>query len=87
MGQHRYIVRASELNSWEYCHRSWWLRQVAGLEPSAAAQARMDAGTRRHAAHGRGVWLVGWLWRAGAALLAAGALAGVVWWLLTGAGP
>jgi hypothetical protein len=87
MGQHRYIVRASDLNSWEYCHRSWWLRQVAGLEPSAAAQARMDAGTWRHAAHGRGVWLAGWLWRAGAALLAAGALAGVVWWLLTGAGP
>lgn len=86
MGQHRYIVRASELNSWEYCHRSWWLRQVAGLEPSAAARARMDAGTARHAAHGRGVWLAGWLWRAGAALFAAGVLAGIGWWLLTLAG-
>ena len=86
MGQHRYIVRASELNSWEYCHRSWWLRQVAGLEPSAEAQGRMDAGTRRHVAHGRGVWLAGRLWRAGAALVGGGILAGIGWWLLTMAG-
>lgn len=82
MGQHRYIVRASELNSWEYCHRSWWLRQVAGLEPSAAAQDRMEAGTRRHAAHGRGVARAGKLWRAGVALLAGGALVGGLWWIL-----
>jgi hypothetical protein len=81
--QHRYIVRASDLNSWEYCHRNWWLRRVAGVEPSAEAQGRMDAGTRRHAAHGRGVVLAGLLWRAGVALLAGGILAGGVWWILT----
>ena len=35
------IIRASELNSYEYCHRSWWLRVVAGVEPPPDAQARL----------------------------------------------
>jgi len=59
------------------------LGELKGIFLSAAARARMDAGTQRHAAHGRGVWLAGWLWRAGAALLAGGVLAGGLWWLLT----
>jgi len=75
------VIRASELNSYEYCHRSWWLRQVAGIAPPPEAAARLEAGTQRHAAHGRGVWLAGWLWRVGVALAVLGLLLGGLWWL------
>jgi hypothetical protein len=72
-----YIVRASELGQFSYCRRAWWLRYVRGAEPGPAGQARLAGGHATHAAHGRGVWLAGALWRFGliaAALLAAGAL-------------
>jgi CRISPR/Cas system-associated exonuclease Cas4 (RecB family) len=78
-----YIVRASELNSYEYCHRSWWLRMVARVEPPPETAARFEAGTRRHAAHGRGLWLAKVARRAGFALLALGALLGGLWWVLS----
>ena len=76
-----YIVRASELNSFEYCRRAWWLRYVAGLEPDAATLARLDAGTQRHVAHGRTVRLAGLLHRIGLLLLLIGLLLGGMWWL------
>jgi CRISPR/Cas system-associated exonuclease Cas4 (RecB family) len=75
------VVRASELNSYEYCHRSWWLRMVAGVAPPPEAAARLEAGTRRHAAHGRGLWLAGVLRRAGWVLLALALLLGGLWWV------
>jgi hypothetical protein len=70
-----YIVRASELGSYAYCERAWWLRYVAGLEPAGAGRARLEAGNLRHAEHGRGVERAALLWRAG--VLCAG-LAGAV---------
>jgi len=72
--QSGYIVRASELGSYAYCERAWWLRYVAGLEPADAGRERLEAGTVRHAEHGRGVERAALLWRVG--LLCAG-LAGV----------
>jgi len=78
-----YIVRASELGSYSYCRRAWWLRYVAGLEPPAAARARLEGGHLRHAEHGRGLWMAGILWKLGVAcMIVAGALA--LFWLLTG---
>ena len=78
-----YIVRASELGTYSYCRRAWWLRYVAGLEPPAAARARLESGNIRHAEHGRGLWLAGVLWKLGVVcLVVAGVLA--LLWLLTG---
>ncbi|HET7078886.1 MAG TPA: hypothetical protein VFM49_15735 [Chloroflexia bacterium] len=78
-----YIVRASELGSYSYCRRAWWLRYVAGLEPPEAARARLEGGHLRHAEHGRGLWLAGVLWKLGVVcLVLAGVLA--LFWLLTG---
>ncbi|HEX6606088.1 MAG TPA: hypothetical protein VF276_04160 [Chloroflexia bacterium] len=77
-----YIVRASELGSYSYCRRAWWLRYVAKLEPPEAARARLEGGHLRHAEHGRGLWLAGVLWKLGlVCLMLAGALA--LLWLLT----
>jgi hypothetical protein len=77
------VIRASELNSYEYCHRAWWLRTVTGVAPPPEAAARLEAGTARHAAHGRGLWLAGALRRAGLALLVLGAVLGALWWWLS----
>ena len=78
-----YIVRASELGSYAYCHRAWWLRYVAHAEPGSAGRARLEAGTDRHAAHGRAVWLAGWLWRAGLVCAGLAGLSALLWLAFT----
>ena len=74
-----YIVRASELGSYAFCEREWWLRYVAGVKPAAAGRARLDAGTERHAEHGREVERAALLWRAGRLCLILAALAALLW--------
>lgn len=76
-----YVVRASELGRWAYCERAWWLRYVADLPTPAEAEARLDAGTLRHAEHGRRMGLAGALWKIGLVCLAVAALAGLLWLL------
>ncbi|MEI7769596.1 MAG: hypothetical protein WCI67_06390 [Chloroflexales bacterium] len=67
------MIRASEVGEYVYCARAWWLRRVAGAEPTG--QARRDLGTLRHARHSQAVALSGGLlWLAGLLLLAAAAL-------------
>ncbi|MGL4651021.1 MAG: hypothetical protein ACRC1H_16550 [Caldilineaceae bacterium] len=44
-------MRASDLASWAYCRRAWWLARVQGIAPGDAAP--LEAGTAFHAAHGR----------------------------------
>jgi len=70
------MIRASEVGEYVYCARAWWLRRVAGEEPEG--QARREAGTAIHAAHGRGVALSGVALWAGLVVLALG----VALWLL-----
>ena len=70
------MIRASEVGEYVYCARAWWLRRVAGEEPEG--QARREAGTAMHAAHGRGVALSGVALWAGLVVLALG----VALWLL-----
>lgn len=54
MGRER-LIRASEIGEYVYCHRSWWLHAVVGVEP--AGRQRREQGVARHAQHGRQVWL------------------------------
>lgn len=50
MAERRWI-RASEVQSFAYCARSWWLRYILQLEPEDHGQ--WAAGTERHRSHGR----------------------------------
>lgn len=66
MAKDRSLVRASDLGSWTYCNRAWWLAQVQGAahqDPEALAQ-----GTAAHRAHGQSVGASALLVLAGAAL-------------------
>ena len=79
-----YVVRASELGSYAYCHRQWWLRYVVGRAPTQAGQARLDRGTQRHAAHGSGLLRARLLRRAALLAFAVAVLAAVIWLLSSG---
>lgn len=51
--ERRPVIRASEIGEYVYCARAWWLRRVAGLEPTG--QARRAAGVVLHTRHSRAV--------------------------------
>jgi len=73
------IVRASELGSYAYCRRAWWLRYMAHVEPGRAGQARLDSGHVRHAEHGRAVLLAGRLRQVALVCTAAAVVMGLLW--------
>ena len=53
MARNRTLVRASDLSSWAYCGRAWWLANVQGeahQEPD-----RLTYGAVAHLRHGRSV--------------------------------
>ncbi len=60
------LIRASEVGTYAYCARAWWL-QVIQEVPSRNVQA-MQTGTRRHERHGDFVFRAR-RWRAVAYLL------------------
>jgi CRISPR/Cas system-associated exonuclease Cas4 (RecB family) len=49
-------IRASEISSFIYCQRAWWL-QTKGNIPENASE--LAAGKRIHASHGRGALKAG----------------------------
>jgi CRISPR/Cas system-associated exonuclease Cas4 (RecB family) len=66
-------VRASELGSFNYCQRAWWYQQQ---NMPSENQGAMDAGSREHREHNRGVKLaVFYRWLALAVLVIAIVLA------------
>jgi hypothetical protein len=83
MGELRWI-RASEVQAYSFCARSWWLRYVLELEP--ADRALLTAGTSRHQAQGRRVMRSEVMGRAALLILLAALLlaALAVVWLLRG---
>lgn len=50
-------IRASELADYVYCHRSWWLKRVAGYAPQNVEQ--LADGSAYHHRHGRLLHLAG----------------------------
>lgn len=48
-------VRASDVGTFLYCRRAWWLERVAGWEPGELP--RRTRGTQAHQRHGWWVWL------------------------------
>ncbi len=75
------LIRASELGTFVFCARAWWLERVEGLEPGNTEQRL--AGDAAHVAHGRRVWVAGWLRRLAWAVIAA-AVALAIWRALNG---
>ena len=47
------IIRASEIGTYMFCNRAWWLRRVEEQESTNFAE--MARGTRRHEQHARSV--------------------------------
>lgn len=84
MAKDRSLVRASDIGSWAFCQRAWWLANVRG---AVHQQSEVLAhGNQVHVAHGRQVRrfqrlrVIG-LWLIAIALILAGlALAAWVLW-------
>jgi hypothetical protein len=79
------LVRASDLATWAYCRRAWWLARVQNVAPGDAAP--LEAGAAFHTAHGRALDRARWLRRLGIVLLVialAGAAALLVIWFSPG---
>lgn len=72
MAKERSLVRASDIGSYVFCRRAWYLAQVKGVPHSDPA--RLAAGGAAHAEHGVLVQRSGHADRVGRALLAAGGL-------------
>lgn len=70
-------VSASEIASYSYCARAYWLERVVALERSSEDAERLEAGQAEHAAHGRRVALGQWLVRVAILLLVLAA--GLMW--------
>lgn len=75
MAERRWI-RASEVQSFAYCARSWWLRYVLQLAPEDHGQ--WAAGAESHRAHGRRILRGEGLRRAAIVLLALGFIVAAV---------
>jgi hypothetical protein len=46
------IIRASEIGTYQFCHRAWWY-QLQGYEPENKAE--LTGGSELHEKHGRTV--------------------------------
>jgi len=66
----RSLVRASDIASWTYCHRAWWLAHVQQAE-NENPQA-LGRGSQAHRRHGAGLVRATRLQRLGLALVLAG---------------
>lgn len=70
MPKDRSLVRASDIGTWAFCNRAWWLANVQKA-PHERPQM-LDWGDQSHAAHGRLVTRSGQLQKVGLSLLGAG---------------
>lgn len=75
-----YWIGASEIGTFVYCHKAWWLQQVEGIRPLAAPQ--LARGAAHHAAHNR-LWQRSERYRWLAYTLLLFALGVFVLWLVT----
>lgn len=60
-------IRASEITSYVYCSRAWWLRRTQRAKPQNVRELKQ--GTQHHQHHGRTVWQARLLKRTAVAIL------------------
>jgi len=70
------IIRASEIGTYQYCHRAWWYQQQ-GYKPENRVE--MDGGIEMHEQHGRLVLTSSCLQISAYGFLLVAVLAGAVW--------
>jgi hypothetical protein len=73
----RRIIRASEVGTFSYCARAWWLGSVQGRRPDDVH--RLQAGQAVHERHGQHVLLSTTLMRLAYLLLLLAGVAGAGW--------
>lgn len=71
------VIRASELGTYAYCARAWWLGAIEGVRPKDVR--RLQAGRAVHERHGQRVILSAGLVRLAYLLLMLAGLVGVGW--------
>lgn len=79
------VLRASEIASYAYCARGWWLSRVLGYRSAHTEQ--MALGEASHLGHGRRVVSFHRLERVGYLLIGLGAFLGLLvllWWMTSG---
>lgn len=74
------VLTASQIGSYLYCNRSWWLDKVGGYQPANVEE--LAAGEWVHEEHGQEVRRASRMNRAGVVLAGAGALLAFIWILL-----
>ena len=72
MAKDRSLVRASDIGTWTFCHRAWWLAQVQKV--AHQNPALLHRGEAMHQAHGRQVVRAARLQRIGMLFFAIGML-------------
>ncbi|MCL4266536.1 MAG: hypothetical protein KJ069_25300 [Anaerolineae bacterium] len=60
-------IRASEISTYLYCRRAWWLKRRQGAKPQNVHE--LQKGTAHHQQHGRTVWQSIWARRVAYMLL------------------
>ena len=70
------IIRASEIGTYQYCHRAWWY-QLQGYEPSN--QIELAKGREFHKRHSYTVTSVGCLQVAAYGMVLLAILTALVW--------
>lgn len=81
MAKDRSLVRASDIGSWTFCRRAWWLANVKDVPHQNPAV--LQRGDVAHAHHGRQVALSLFMRWAGIILLLLAALILVLYGLIT----
>jgi CRISPR/Cas system-associated exonuclease Cas4 (RecB family) len=80
---HPPYIRASDIGSYLYCRRAWWLERVNGWQPDDVAPRRRR-GTVAHQRHGCLVWLsslvIRLAWLATVALVVVATAMWAGWW-------
>jgi hypothetical protein len=71
------VIRASEVGSYVYCARAWWLGAVEGMAPQDTR--RLESGSATHEGHGRRVLFAGAMTRLSHLLLVLAGLVGAIW--------
>jgi hypothetical protein len=74
------VLTASEIASYIYCNRSWWLDKVGGYQPANLEE--LAVGTVVHEEHGHRVQRAGQMNRLAIALIAGAVFLALVWILL-----
>ncbi|MFZ9857852.1 MAG: hypothetical protein ACO3F2_05915 [Roseiflexaceae bacterium] len=74
-----HYVRASDIGSFMYCRRSWWLTRIVGLEPDALL--RRQRGTQAHQHHAWFVWFMQILRIISLGLILLAGIAGIGMWM------